>query len=182
MTEKIVSPYVVFSNWLFDGNPKSRIPSGEGIPNILNYNSPINHHFMISMFLNQGKLNHFLNEYFNNIGLYYIEKEELMKFLKKCVIDFNIQRKNLPYISRTKNTKLFESLRKKIPIMKKYDISLLCDIVDKMETKQDIYYSLGLEKPETIKKQKGMKKRTKKEKETVSEFLKNNFKIMEIEK
>ena len=105
-----------------------------------------------------------------------------MKFLKKCVIDFNIQRKNLPYISRTKNTKLFESLRKKIPIMKKYDISLLCDIVDKMETKQDIYYSLGLEKPETIKKQKGMKKRTKKEKETVSEFLKNNFKIMEIEK
>lgn len=175
-------PFKLFHTWLFDGNPKSKIPSVEGGLNILSYKSPINHHFMISMFLNQGKLNHFLNEYFNNMGVYYLDKEELMRFLKKCVIDFKIQRKDLPYIPKTKNTKLFESLRKKIPIMKKYDISLLCDIVDKMETKQDIYYSLGLEKPETIKKQKGMKKRTKKEKETVSEFLKNNFKIMEIEK
>ena len=175
-------PHKTFNNWLFDGNPKSKIPSGNGVPDLLSYKSPINHQYMISLFLNQGRLNHYLDEYFNNMGLYYLDKEELMKFIKKCVIDFKIQRKSLPFISRTKNTKLFDSLRKKIPIMKKHDISLLCDIVDKMENKQDIYYSLGLEKPETIKKQKGMKKATKKEKETISEFLKNNFKIMEMQK
>ena len=176
--DKPISPYTLFQNWLFDGNPKSDIPKGDGIPDLLKYNSPINSKFMISMFLNQGKLNHFLNEYFNNIGLYYLDKEELMKFMKKCVIDFKIQRKSLPYTSRSKNNKLFDTLRRKIPIMKKHDISLLCDIIDNGKEKEDIYYSLGLEKPETIKKQKGLKKQTKKEIETVDEFLKNNFKVI----
>ena len=176
--DKPISPYTLFQNWLFDGNPKSDIPKGDGIPDLLKYNSPINSKFMISMFLNQGKLNHFLNEYFNNIGLYYLDKEELMKFMKKCVIDFKIQRKSLPYTSRSKNNKLFDTLRRKIPIMKKHDISLLCDIIDNSKEKEEVYYSLGLEKPETIKKQKGLKKQTKKEIETVDEFLKNNFKVI----
>ena len=101
-------PHKTFNNWLFDGNPKSKIPSGNGIPDLLSYKSPINHQYMISMFLNQGRLNHYLDEYFNNMGLYYLDKEELMKFIKKCVIDFKIQRKSLPFISRTKNTKLFD--------------------------------------------------------------------------
>jgi len=179
MSEKPVSLYSVFSSWLFDGNLKSNIPEHE---DLLSYKSPITPQYMISMFLNQGKLNHFLNEYFNNIGLYYMNKEELMKFMKKCVIDFKVQRKSLPYIPRTKNTKLFEALKKKIPIMKKHDISLLAEIVDNSEEKGDIYYSLGLEKAETIKKVKGLKKNTKKDKETVEDFLKNNFRTMVIEK
>lgn len=171
----------IFQNWLFDGDPKSKIPSGEGIPDLLSYKSPINQMYLISMFLNQGKLNHFLNEYFNNINLYYLDKEELMRFIKKCVIDFKIQRKSLPFIPRTKNTKLFDVLRKKIPVMKNHDISYLTEIIDNSEEKDLIYYSLGLEKQEKIKKQKGLKKTTKKEKETVEEFIKNNFKTMEVE-
>ena len=171
---------MVFNNWLFDGDPKSKLPKGEKIPDLLNYKSPINHLFLIGMFINQGKLNHFLNEYFNNIGLYYLDREELMYFIKKCVIDFKIQKKNLPYSSRQKNNKLFNTLRKKIPIMKNYDISLLCNIIDKSDEKEDIYYSLGLDKPETIKKQKGLKKQTKKEKETIVDFISANFKVMEI--
>ena len=62
------------------------------------------------------------------------------------------------------------------------DISLLTEIVDKSESKEDIYYSLGLEKAETIKKQKGLKKSEKKDKETVEDFLKNNFKTIKIER
>ena len=175
-------PYKTFQNWLFDGNLKTGIPSGDGVPDLLSYKSPITPQYMITMFLNQGKLNHFLDEYFNNMGLYYINKEELMRFMKKCVIDFKVQRNSLPFIPRTKNTKLFEALKKKIPIMKKNDISLLTEIVDNSDQKGDIYYSLGLEKAETIKKQKGLKKSTKKDKETVEEFLKNNFKTMKIER
>jgi len=177
-------PYKTFQNWLFDGNPKSKIPTGDGIPDLLSYKSPITAYYMITLFLNQGRLNHFLNEYFNNVGLYYIDKEELMKFMKKCVNDFRVQRKSLPFIPRTKNTKLFEELKKKLPVLKKHDVSLLCDIIDKSDEKDSIYYSLGLEKQETIKKQKGLKKQTKKDdkKETVSDFLKNNFRIMEIKK
>lgn len=173
-------PYKTFQNWIFDENIKSEIPKGENIPDILKYNSPITNQYMISMFINQGKLNHFLNEYFNNIGLYYIDKKELMKFIKKCVVDFKIQRRSLPYIPFVRNSKLFEILKKKIPILKKHDISLLCDIIDKSEEKNQIYYSLGLEKQETIKKIKGIKKQTKKERCTVKEFIENNFKIMEL--
>jgi hypothetical protein len=173
-------PYKTFQDWIFDSNIKSPIPQGKGIPDLLSYKSPINHQYMISLFLNQGKLNHFLNEYFNNISLYYLSKEELMKFIKKCVIDFKIQRKSLPFIPRSKNTKLFESLRRKIPLFKRNDVALLCTMVDKMEEKDKIYYSLGLEKQETVKKQKGLKKTTKKEKETVKDFLKNNFKVIEV--
>jgi len=180
MTEKTISPYTIFNNWLFDGNIKSNLPKGKDIPDLLNYKSPINHLYMVSMFLNQGKLNHFLNEYFNNIGLYYLDKEELMKFIKKCVIDFKIQKRNLPYFTRQKNNKLFNTLRKKIPYMKNHDITLLCDLIDSSKEKNEIYYSLSLEKPETIKKQKGLKKQQKKEKETVDEFIKNNFKVIEL--
>lgn len=179
MSEKTISPYTVFNNWLFDGNIKSNLPKGKDIPDLLNYKSPINHLYMISMFLNQGKLNHFLNEYFNNIGLYYLDKEELMKFIKKCIIDFKIQKRNLPYFTRQKNNKLFNILRKKIPYMKNHDIVLLCDLIDNSKEKNEIYYSLSLEKTETIKKQKGLKQQQKKEKETVDEFIKNNFKVIE---
>jgi len=175
-------PYKLFQNWLFDGDLKSKIPVGEGIPDLLSYKSPITPQYMITLFLNNGKLNCFLNDYFNNIGLYYMDKEELMRFVKKCIYDFKIQRKSLPFIPREKNGKLFDSLRKKIPILKKNDITLLCNLIDKSGQKEEVYYSLGLEKPETIKKQKGLKKSTKKDKESVKEFLKNNFKIMEIEK
>lgn len=158
----------------------SPLPRGENI-DLLKYNSPITNQYVIGMFLNQGKLNHFLNEYFNNIGLYYLDKEEFFKFIKKCVIDFKIQRKNLPFIPYFKNSKLFESLKKKTPMLKKYDVSLLCEIIDKSENRENIYYSLGLEKQETIKKQKGLKKETKKETETIKNFLENNFKVMEVD-
>ena len=174
--------YKTFQNWLFDGDLKSKIPVGEGIPDLLSYKSPITSQYMITLFLNNGKLNCFLNQYFNNIGLYYMDKEELMRFVKKCIYDFKIQRKSLPFIPREKNGKLFDSLTKKIPILKKNDITLLCSLIDKSDQKEQVYYSLGLEKPETIKKQKGLKKSTKKDKESVKDFLKNNFKIMEIEK
>jgi len=173
-------PFKTFNNWLFDGNFKSRIPTGEGVPDLLKYNSPITNQYMITMFINQGKLNHFLNEYFNNMGLYYLEKEEFMRFMKKCVVDFKIQRKNIPYIPIQRNGKLFDALRKKISILKSHDVNLLAEIVDKLENKDQIYYSLGLEKMEPVKKIKGIKKITKKEKPTVKEFIESSFKVMEL--
>lgn len=172
--------YKIFQNWLFDNNIMSPIPCGEN-NDLLKYNSPITNQYVIGIFLNHGKLNHFLNEYFNNIGLYYLDKEELFKFIKKCVIDFKIQKKNLPFILYSKNSKLFESLKKKTPMLKKYDVSLLCEIIDKSENRENIYYSLGLEKQETIKKQKGLKKEIKKENETIKNFLERNFKILVVD-
>ena len=100
------SHYKVWFDWLFDGNIKSPIPKGEKIPAILKYNSPITHTYVISIFINNGPLNWFLNKYFNNISLRYLDKGELFHFIKKCIIDFRVQRKNIP-LFHTRKTQFF---------------------------------------------------------------------------
>ena len=84
-------PYKLFNSWLFDGKKNSPIPRSEKV-DILKYNSPITHTFVISLFLRNGPLNYYLDENFNNIGLRYLTREDLFKFVKKCVIDFKIKK------------------------------------------------------------------------------------------
>jgi hypothetical protein len=128
------------------------------------------------MFLNHGKLNHYLNRYFNNIGLRYLDKEEFFKFIKKCVIDFRVKRNSIPYFKYTgQKNKLFDNLWRKFPTMKKYDISLLCELVDKSKEKDSIYSAFGLDKPEKEKIKKSEKKQKNTDRVSVKDFLKNNF-------
>ena len=172
--------YKTFQNWLFDGNIKSKIPTGEGIPEILKYNSPINHTYLISLFLNQSKLNFYLNSYFNNMNLRYLDKEELMRFIKKCVIDFNVQRKNLAFVPYKRYDKLYNALRKKIPVLKNHEIKLLSEIIENSDIKNEVYNSLSLEKPDQVKTKKTSKAKKSTKKETIDDFLKNNFKVMKV--
>ena len=71
-----MSHFQVFFNWIFDGNPKSEIPKpifrdGKEIePDILKYNSPISNTYVIKIFMNNLKLNHYLNNSMNNIKNY----------------------------------------------------------------------------------------------------------------
>jgi hypothetical protein len=176
--------FKTFLNWVFDGNKNSPIPtpkkSDDGkvlIPNILAYNSPITATYVISIFLRNGKLNEYLNQYLNNIGLWYLEKEELFKFIKKCVIDFRVQRKDLVYFSYKTKNKLYEILRDRISYLKNDDLELLCSIIDKSEGKDSIYQTLGIEQP---KKKKLMEKKQEENKKiSLSEFLKEHFSTVE---
>ena len=170
--------FKTFFNWVFDGNIKSPIPRGENIPGILKYNSPITSTYVISLFLNNGPLNFYLDSYFNNINLRYIDKEELLFFIKKCVIDFKVQRKNIPFVQYKKNTKLFDSLRAKIPIIKNYDVSLLCDLVEKSPDAERIYSSLGIDKPK--KKKLTSVKQKNEGKTSLQDFLSRNFSVIKI--
>ena len=172
--------YKTFYSWLFDGNSKSEIPKPKMtkdnkviVPDILKYNSPINHTFIIKIFLKNGSLNHYLNMYFNNIGLRYLDKEELFKFIKKCVIDFKITKKSITYFPYQRETKIFVALKKKIPLLKNDDVQLLSKIIEKVDEKESIYNSLGIEKQET--------KKMKKNKKTITleDYLENNFSIIE---
>ena len=95
-------PFKTFNKWLFDGNLKTQVNS-----DLLKYNSPITHTYVISMFQRSGKLNHFLDAYLNNINLYYLDKEELFNFIKKCVMDFRINRRDITFSPRTYNNDLF---------------------------------------------------------------------------
>ena len=175
------SPYTVFSNWLFDGSKTSLIPKPTEKINLLKYNSPINSTYLISMFVKNGPLNHYLNKYFNNIGLRYLDKKELFKFIKKCVLDFRVRKSDMGYFRYHRQTKLFNSLREKLPILKNNDIALLCNIIDKSKDKESIYQTLNIEVMKKKKIRRGTKKIQKKN-ISLDMFLKENFSIIKKEK
>ena len=168
------SPYKLFFDWCFDGFKDTPIPKPEIL---LKYNSPINETFMIRMFIQNGKLNNYLDKHFNNIGLRYIDKEDLFYFIKECVRNFKIKRSDIHYFPWRPRVALFEKLRKKIPLLKDHEISLLGSFVEKSEDKDKIFSALGIDKP---KKKKARKKKQKKKvgKISVEEFLNQNFRVV----
>jgi len=170
-----ISPFQQFQNWLFDGSKKSEIPQ-----DILKSTSPISSQYCISIFLNNPKFNFYLNTYFNNINLWYLEKEELFTFIKKCINDFKIQRRSIAYIPWKKTDKLFNSLRKKIPHLKDYEIVLYMDFLQKDENKDKIFTTLGLDDNKKLKVTKNRKSKNKKSKnDKISEFIEENITIDE---
>jgi len=172
--------FKTLNNWLFDGSlnspiPKPKTDSGGDIviPDILKYNSPITHTYIIKIFLRNGPLNYFLDSYLNNINLRYLDKSELFKFIKKCVIDFRFRKQDLTFFRYNQKDKLFEKLRGKISILKDEDISLLSEIIMRSKDKENIYSSLGLEK---IKKK--VKNKKKNEKISLKQLIEKNFSIV----
>lgn len=169
--------FKTFNNWLFDGQRNSPIPKPKSGVDILKYNSPITHTFLVSMFLKHGPLNSYLNKYFNDMNLRYLTREELFKFIKRCVIDCRIKKRDITYYPRKARQILYETLRERIPTLKNDDILLLCEIIEKSKNKDSIFESLGLEKP----KKKKMKKSKKKEAKKISlkDLLNEHFSIIE---
>ena len=176
----MTSHYQVFNNWLFDGRiyspiPKPKIDENKKviIPDILKYNSPITHTYLISLFLKNGYLNSYLNKYFNNITVRYLSREDILRFIKKCVIDFKIKKRDLAFYKFHKRKILYDRLRDKMPILKNDDILLLCDIVENSKNKKSIYDSLNLELPKKLKVKKTKKLKSKKI--NLQKFLKDYF-------
>lgn len=153
-TEPKVSPYKLFLDWLFDGNLKSPIPSND----LIKTTSPINHTYILRLFTSHAKLNAYLNEYCNNMDMWYINREELLKAAKQWVHDFKITRNSIPFIPYKRKAALFNVLRNKMPVLKNYDIDLMCDLIDASEDKDDIYNTLGLTVSKVEKIKKGSKK------------------------
>lgn len=171
-------PFRTFNTWLFDRNPNSPIPAPKKGVDILKYNSPITHTFVLSLFLRNGELNHYLDEYFNNIGLRYLSKEELFKFIKKCVIDFKVKRNQTVFYKWKRQDKLYNILREKFPQFKNNDITLLCELIERADDKEAIFHSLGLEMPKK-RKLRTSKKKPKKGKVPLREFLAEHFSTIE---
>jgi hypothetical protein len=157
-----------FYSWLFDGNENSDIPE-----EILSYNSPITQTYVISLFTKLGSFNHFLDSYFNNIGVYYLDRLDLFMFIKRCVNDFKINKNQIRYSWFGKKSNLFKELSKKHSNLKPYEISILCKIVDKLEDRDIIYSTLGITKDKIIKN----KISNNKNKILVSKFISENFEL-----
>lgn len=181
-------PWKTFTNYLFDGKYHSDPPE-----EITKNNSPISNLYCISLFMKCGKLNHYLNRYLNNYGVFYIPKDEMFKFIKKCVRDYNISKKDIWYFSKKqKKNELYDILRERYPLLKEYEIYDMINVINKSKDKNEILQSLGLKKD--VKKQKVTKKDKKRKEENkkktdnkqeeyndmkVDDFLTKNFVIVQ---
>jgi len=173
-----MADYETFYRWLFDGSLQSELPQKEVY---LKYNSPITTNRLISSFMLYGDLNHYLNKYFNNVGLYYIEKEDIFRFIKKCIIDFKVRNNSLTFVNIKRDSNLFQSLRKKFPCLKPCDINLMMDIIDKGpdDVKNSVYESLGLLKLEKPKKAKKLSKKVLAITDAkIKSWIETNFSVM----
>jgi len=169
--------YKTFYNWLFDGQRNSQIPAPKNDIDLLKYNSPITNTFILPLFMRNGNLNYYLNQYFNNIGLRYMSREEMFKFIKKCVFDFKIKRRDIIFYKFTYQDKLYTILRDRYPQFKNDDINLLVEIINKSKEKQTIFESLGLKLPQ----KKKIKNKTKKlggKKISLESFISENFSMV----
>ena len=88
------SPYQIFNQWLFDGTRNTPIPEPKDGVDILKYNSPITHTFVLQLFMRNGPLNHYLDKHFNNISLRYLPMDEFLIFIKKCILDFRVLKRD----------------------------------------------------------------------------------------
>lgn len=177
-------PFRTFSKWLFDGSRNSPIPEPQFdkngkviVPDILKYNSPITHTYLISLFVKNGPLNHYLNDVFNTLDVRYLDRAELMLFIKQCVLDFRVKPRDTTYFPFKKQEKLIKELRKRFPTLKPYDLSFLCKLIDKSDDKESIYQTLGIEVPKK-QKIKLRKNKAKSKKISLEDFLKENFSII----
>ena len=164
-------PWKSLNTWLFDGSRKSEVP-----PILLKSGSPITQMTLIKMFINNGPLNHYLNSYMNSTWLFSIDKEDVLKFIKKCVIDYKIRKNGLFYSKRPTQDKLFEILREKIPTLKNNDLSLLSDIISKSKDRDKIFETLGLTAP--VKKKSKVKK-IKPKKISQKLYISEKFNVIE---
>lgn len=178
-------PFKTFINWAFDGSLDTPIPKPETdsngnviTPDILKPSGPLNQRYIISMFMKNPKMCLYLNKHFNNIGLWYIDKETLFKFLKKAIIDFKVRRGELIFMKSNRNKELLiEKLEEKFPLLKPEDLKMLYDVVENSSQKKAIYTSFGMKKPtkRKVKKEKKVKKIIIQN--SSKHFLKQNFEI-----
>jgi hypothetical protein len=180
-------PFRTFINWAFDGSidtpiPKPEVDSGGNVitPDILKPNGPLNQRYIISMFMKHPKMCLYLNEHFNTVGIWYLDKETLFLFLKRCIIDFKVRRGDLFFTKRRKNKeKLVEKLEDRFPLLNHGDIELLYELIEKSEEKNAIYNSFGLKRISKRKVKKEKKKKKTNKKTSAKNFLKKNFEIIE---
>jgi len=151
---KEISVWTLLNRWLNDGSKSSKMPKE------LISDKSIGPQYILYYF-KDSIYNIWFNEHFNNFGIYQIDRIDMIKFLKQCVLDTGYKPPFLPRYKNTK-TKISVILKKKYPYFKMDDINLLVKEIDSSEECKQIYETLGLHKPKKTKTNAANKKKLKK--------------------
>jgi hypothetical protein len=101
--------------------------------------------FVLNFFATHYEVTIFLNKFFNNYGLYNLKSEEFYKYLKQLVNDKNISPYSFSFIKYHPQEKKISSMRKFFPYLKREDIILLLDLMEKEDEndKQSFLETVG---------------------------------------
>jgi len=137
------SSYALLNRWLYDGSLKTELPS-ELIDDKLIPPTYLTYFFMSSKYII------YINEYFNNYSVYNLDKIDMFKFLKQCVL---LSGYKPPYIEKEKIVKsqIEKKLKLKFPYLKINDIQLLVTEIDKSAECDIIYEQLGFRDVKKLK-------------------------------
>lgn len=144
------SPFVIFKDWLFDGDMESELPKES-----MFLASPRN---VLNLFGAHGKLTVFLNEYFNNFESIKLNNINFCKMIKEIIIKRGINKYSTTFYSNLKEDAGIVELKRKFPLLKSYEIPVL---LKKMEESEENTYFLEAIGKGTVKKEKVKKSEIK---------------------
>ena len=154
MTEKKISPYRVFKDWLLNSYPNAKL-SEETL-------KAINPKSVLHMFGSLGGITIYLDEYFNNFELMKCNPIEFYDFLKQLVQKHHIGKYDFSFFISMKRDKGIKEIQRKLPLLKKYEIYDLIERCKEDEENKSFLENLGLLKKSKMKKIPKTKKKSKK--------------------
>lgn len=140
-----ISPYTILMNWMKDGNLKSQYPK-----ELVN-NSAISNVFFLSYFLSHPTYFIYINDVYNNYGLFYLNVKEVMQTFKE-IIHYTGYKNFSKKKSEPKVNKLFGILKQKYPYFKNEEIHMVIDFIDNSDEKDVVYEMFGLNNVSRVKK------------------------------
>ena len=168
-----------FFAWFFDKKKTTEIPI-----EVLHYKSPVTQQFILNMLMRYPDLIIYINEHFNKLGTYQLDKKEFYSYVKILAQKHKVVEKNISWISAVRpKDPFFSALIKKAPYLKKTDIDLIAKKLSKPEyanAKLILESTLGLtKKPVKEKLTKEDKEKIMTEQKEEISVIKNVCKALE---
>jgi len=154
--KKPISNYTLLSRWLNDGSKDTLIP--EDVVNDKSISQ-----LYILYYFQQSHFNLYINETFNNYGLFSMDRCEIFKFMKQCI---QLTGYKPPFVQRGSKlkSKMVDAIKVKYTFLKKEELFMLVDFIDVSDEKDSIYEMFGFYKPKKKKTTKAERKRMEKQK------------------
>lgn len=142
-----ISPYAILNKWLYDGSETTNVPE-----ELINDKYTISQNIILYHFLH-SKYIVYISEVFNNYNLYLMDRVDVFKFLKQCILTTGYRPKFYAK-NEIEKSKTLKYLKGKYPFLKSEELLILKDNIDNSELKDTFYENIGVHKPKKEKTKK----------------------------